>query len=150
MRKFDRKEIEEEVGRLYTQITTLNSIADALKEQSEIIQRQLIDLQLALETLNEISRLEKNHKVILPLGSQIMIDAILVDNEYAYVNVGSNVIIKKSNKDVREILEKRMEVLQKQQIEIQQKLTETLSGIEYLQNQLNTLIQQLREKGTQG
>ncbi|MCS7368624.1 MAG: prefoldin subunit alpha [archaeon GBS-70-058] len=150
MRKFDRKEIEEEVGRLYAQITTLNSIADALKEQGEIIQRQLIDLQLALETLNEISKMEKNHKVILPLGSQIMIDAILVDNEYAYVNVGSNVIIKKSNKDVREILEKRMEVLQKQQIEIQQKLTETLSGIEYLQNQLNTLIQQLREKGTQG
>jgi len=150
MRKFDRKEIEEEVGRLYAQITTLNSIADALKEQGEIIQRQLIDLQLALETLNEISKMEKNHKVILPLGSQIMIDAILVDNEYAYVNVGSNVIIKKSNKDVREMLEKRMEVLQKQQIEIQQKLTETLSGIEYLQKQLNTLIQQLREKGTQG
>jgi prefoldin subunit 5 len=47
-----------------------------------------------------------------------------------------------------EILEKRMENLQKQQMEIQQKLTETLSGIEYLQNQLNTLIQQLREKGT--
>jgi len=148
MKKIDRKEVEEEVGRLYAQITTLNSIADALKEQSEILQRQIIDTQLALETLNEISKLEKNHKVILPLGSQIMVDAVIVDNENAYVNVGSNVIIKKPNKEVIEILEKRMEALQKQQMEIQQKLTETLSGIEYLQNQLNTLIQQLREKGT--
>ncbi|MCR6668619.1 MAG: prefoldin subunit alpha [archaeon YNP-WB-040] len=148
MKKIDRKEVEEEVGRLYAQITTLNSIADALKEQSEILQRQIIDTQLALETLNEISKLEKNHKVILPLGSQIMVDAVIVDNENAYVNVGSNVIIKKPNKEVIEILEKRMEVLQKQQMEIQQKLTETLSGIEYLQNQLSTLIQQLREKGT--
>ncbi|MCC6017779.1 MAG: prefoldin subunit alpha [archaeon YNP-LCB-003-016] len=148
MKKIDRKEVEEEVGRLYAQITTLNSIADALKEQSEILQRQIIDTQLALETLNEISKLEKNHKVILPLGSQIMVDAVIVDNENAYVNVGSNIIIKKPNKEVIEILEKRMEALQKQQMEIQQKLTETLSGIEYLQNQLNTLIQQLREKGT--
>jgi prefoldin alpha subunit len=148
MKKADQKEVEEEAGRLYAQITTLNSIADALKEQNEIIQRQIIDTQLALETLNEIIKLEKDHKVILPLGSQIMIDAVLVDNENAYVNVGSNVIIKKPNKEVMEILEKRMENLQKQQMEIQQKLTETLSGIEYLQNQLNTLIQQLREKGT--
>jgi prefoldin alpha subunit len=148
MKKIDQKEVEEEAGRLYAQITTLNSIADALKEQSEILQRQIIDTQLALETLNEISKLEKNHKVILPLGSQIMVDAVIVDNENAYVNVGSNVIIKKPNKEVMEILEKRMEALQKQQMEIQQKLTETLSGIEYLQNQLNTLIQQLREKGT--
>ncbi|MCS7366522.1 MAG: prefoldin subunit alpha [archaeon YNP-WB-062] len=148
MKKVDQKEVEEEAGRLYAQITTLNSIADALKEQSEILQRQIIDTQLALETLNEISKLEKNHKVILPLGSQIMVDAVIVDNENAYVNVGSNVIIKKPNKEVMEILEKRMEALQKQQMEIQQKLTETLSGIEYLQNQLNTLIQQLREKGT--
>ncbi|NHV11643.1 MAG: prefoldin subunit alpha [Candidatus Verstraetearchaeota archaeon] len=148
MKKVDQKEVEEEAGRLYAQITTLNSIADALKEQSEILQRQIIDTQLALETLNEISKLEKNHKVILPLGSQIMVDAVIVDNENAYVNVGSNVIIKKPNKEVMEILEKRMEALQKQQMEIQQKLTETLNGIEYLQNQLNTLIQQLREKGT--
>ncbi|MCR6623223.1 MAG: prefoldin subunit alpha [archaeon YNP-LCB-024-027] len=148
MKKVDQKEVEEEAGRLYAQITTLNSIADALKEQSEILQRQIIDTQLALETLNEISKLEKNHKVILPLGSQIMVDAVIVDNENAYVNVGSNVIIKKPNKEVMEILEKRMEALQKQQMEIQQKLTETLNGIEYLQNQFNTLIQQLREKGT--
>lgn len=146
MNSIDEKKIEEEAGRIYAQINTLNSIAEALKEQSEAIQKQLIDLQLSLETLNEISKLEKNCRVILPLGSSIMVDAIIIDNENAYINVGSNVIIKRPNQYVKEILEKRVETLQKQQIEVQQKLNETISGIQYLQNQLNTLLQQLKER----
>lgn len=146
MNSIDEKKIEEEAGRIYAQINTLNSIAEALKEQSEAIQKQLIDLQLSLETLNEISKLEKNCRVILPLGSSIMVDAIIIDNENAYINVGSNVIIKRPNQYVKEILEKRVEILQKQQIEVQQKLNETISGIQYLQNQLNTLLQQLKER----
>ncbi|MEM3886331.1 MAG: prefoldin subunit alpha [Candidatus Methanomethylicia archaeon] len=146
MSDISEKKIEEEAGRIYAQINMLNSIAESLKEQSEAIQKQLIDLQLSLETLNEISKMEKNCRVILPLGSSIMVDAIIIDNENAYINVGSNVIIKRPNQYVKEILEKRMEILQKQQIEIQQKLNETISGIQYLQNQLSTLLQQLKER----
>jgi len=146
MSKINERKIEEEAGRIYAQINTLNSIAEALKEQSEAIERQLIDIQLSLDTLNEISKREKNCRVLLPLGSSIMVDAIIVDNENAYINVGSNVIIKRPNQYVKEILEKRMEILQKQQIDVQQKLNETINSIQYLQNQLNMLIQQLREK----
>ncbi|MCS7097232.1 MAG: prefoldin subunit alpha [Candidatus Methanomethylicia archaeon] len=143
----DQKKIEEEIGRIYAQITTLNSIAEALKEQSENLQRQILDLQLSLDTLNEIGRLGKSHKILLPLGSSLMIDAIIVDDENSYINIGSNVVIKRSNRDVRGILEKRMEMLQKQHIEVQRRLNETITSIQYLQNQLSVLIQQSRRKG---
>ncbi|MEM2136521.1 MAG: prefoldin subunit alpha [Candidatus Methanomethylicia archaeon] len=142
----EKRKIEEEISKLYAQINTLNSIAEALKNQSETIQKQLIDMQLSIDTINEISKMEKGHKVLLPLGSSILIDAIVADNENSYINVGANVIIKKSNNDVKTILENRMENLQRQQLEVQKRLNETLNSIEYLQGQLNTLIQQASEK----
>lgn len=142
----EKRNIEEEISRLYAQINTLNSIAEALKNQSETIQKQLIDMQLSIDTINEISKMEKGHKVLLPLGSSILIDAIVADNENSYINVGANVIIKKTNNDVKTILENRMENLQKQQLEVQKRLNEALNSIEYLQGQLNKLIQQSSEK----
>jgi len=133
---------EDKINRIYLELNMLNSLAESLQKQSEVLNKYVADTQLSIETLNEISRIGEGHKVLLPLGSQLLIDATLNDTENAYLNVGAKIIVRKPISNIKEYLEKQLKQLQKEYMAAQKKLGEVMNRISLLQSQLNSLIQQ--------
>jgi len=140
----ESKDIDAQINRMYIELNTLNSIAESLKQQSDTIEKYILDTQLSLNTINEISNSDSGHKILLPLGSVLLIDAVLTNNRSAYLHVGANIIIKKSNTEIKAFLETQLTQLQKEQIETQKKLNQVMNNISVLQVQLNSLLQNVQ------
>ena len=80
------------------------------ENQIALLENRRIELMLikaSLEDLNEGSEL------LIPLGAGIYAKAKLEDSKEFLVNVGSNVIVKKSEDEVKEMIDKEIKEIEK-------------------------------------
>ncbi len=141
------EKLDERISRTYTELNLLNSIAETLQKQHENLTRMLADAQLTLDTLRTIKEASKGSNVLIPLGSLIMINALIEDNETAFLRIGSGVIVKESIPKIEDYIENYILQLQREQLAVQKKLEEILNRISILQAELNKLIQTYQSKG---
>ncbi len=133
--------LNEKINKLYAEINMLSAIAESLQRHYDALSRMVLDVQLTLNTLKEIREVGKGHKVLIPLGSTVLINVLIEDNQNAFLKVGSGIIVRKPISDVEEYLESYLLKLQREQLETQKRLESVVSNISNLQVELNKLLQ---------
>ncbi len=141
-----RSELNEKISRLYAELNMLNSVAEALQRHQENLVKMITDAQLTLDTLKTIKEVETGSSILIPLGSLVMINVQIVDNENALLNVGSGVMVKKPISNIEDYLENHILQLQREQLATQKKLEEIANRISILQAELNRLARSYQEQ----
>ena len=122
--KSKRQELYLELKQLDEEIKKLNTHLETVDEQvSELNSNKII--------LNKFSELKSGDELRVPLSSGVYIKAELKDNKKLLVNVGSNVAVEKTPREVIEILDGQ--------------LTELISYRENLVLQMKQLIAKIEE-----
>ncbi|RLF05505.1 MAG: prefoldin subunit alpha [Thermoprotei archaeon] len=121
---------------LSSEYALLSQIASELKNRIELINVAINDMEIALYSLKEISKLMGGETILVPIGGNIMVRASYLKNEKVLVNVGSGVVVEKSFDEAISYIENRIKLLRE---ELQKRTSEyqnVLSRMSYIERQI--------------
>ena len=128
------KEISKDTQQKYLELQMLNSQIQQVQQQIQTFNNQLQELEFLKQSLSEFKDVKKDSEVLVPLSSGMFMKAKLLDTKELMLNVGGNVVVKKTitesvkliDKQVDEINKYRDEMLETfQKIMIKSKVIET-------------------------
>lgn len=105
----------------------------------QAIEEQVAELELTVESFDDLKNTEKGTEILVPLSSGIFTKASLVDNKELIVNVGAGTAVKKSIDDTKQLLSEQVNNLR----EFQRQATANIEALgaraAFLENEINEL-----------
>jgi prefoldin alpha subunit len=114
--------------------------ADILSRQLDFMERQRIESLAAIETLKGLLS-QKDSVVLVPVGGGTTVRAKIMDADNILVNIGADVVIRRTNQEAIGYLEDHVKELEA----VEKKIAESL---EQIKGQINELARRI-EKGYQ-
>ena len=123
----------EELQQKYIQLKMLEQQVGQVQQQLMMLDNQLDMLEKTKESIDEIKNIKQDSQVLLPIGHGVFIKGSIKDTKNMLVGIGSDIVVNKSAKESKEIVDKQsIEVtkvikqmeLQLQQLNIQAKILE--------------------------
>tara|TARA_Y100000310_G_scaffold345759_1_gene469392 strand:- start:7025 stop:7435 length:411 start_codon:yes stop_codon:yes gene_type:complete len=102
------EEKQKEAQELYAQLQMIEEHAKQLQQQGQAIESQQMDLKMTERSIDEFKSLKKGDEMMVPLSNGIFAKAELKNNEDLLINVGSQVIVKKSPDEAKELLKEQL------------------------------------------
>jgi len=100
------------------QLSMIQEEARKLEEQLNIINQQIREFDLLKESLDNIENV-KSEKVLTSLGKGVFVES-KIESKELLVNIGNNVVLKRSTKETKDIIDKQIRELEKIKIQIEQ------------------------------
>ncbi len=130
-------EKEKELQKLIVEYQLLQAaLEETEKKEKEILQGKA-EIELACETISQISGLEEEREILIPLGAGNYVSGYLKQVNSVFVNIGAGVVVEKDVEKVEKILEERkknleeaLKKLEKEKTKITEKLEEIARKIE--------------------
>lgn len=104
---------EEELAKYMATIERYKEEMNTLEMQAQYLQAALNDYHKAKLTVDHLSNVEKDTEVLLPIGGGTFITATAKKTEKVLFNVGADIVIEKTSKDVIKKIDSRLEELEK-------------------------------------
>lgn len=111
-----------------------------LLQQSQLLNDSIIDLEGSKASLKEIMSRPEGEKVLIPLGTQILVSVILESKETVLHDLGSNILKKISIEDSIKRIEARIEVFKKSSSTVSTQMYQLENMIAQRENILNQII----------
>ena len=99
------------------QLSMIQEEARKLEEQLNIINQQVKEFDLLKESLTNIEKV-KSEKVLTSLGKGVFVES-KIESKELLVNIGNNVVLKRSTKETKDIIDKQIGELEKIRIQIE-------------------------------
>lgn len=132
---------------LINQLTVYNAQVNAIQNQIEVLTVTLSDVNLAIETIRNLSNIKIGTEILVPIGANSYIKTKVVDNTKVVVGLGSNVAAQKSVKEAEDTLTSRLEEIERLIQAFKQKLVELGEEINKLQPETQRLLEKLQSEG---
>jgi len=136
----ERKELQEKI---LTYRILENRLEDLLKQREMVISK-LIEIQNTLGSMDEIEK--SKEEILFPIGAEAYTFGKVIDKNRIMVDVGANVILEKTLKEGKQILEKRKIEIENGLGEMQKEVAEMSAALE----QLGPEIQNMNEEAEAG
>jgi len=125
----------EELNQMAMRLRYMEENAEALQQNIQLLQATIDNFEASLMTLTNLKEAKTDQEVLIKIGSATYIKAKLQDPENVIIGVGmgfgSDVYVEKSIDGAKETINERVEEVRKAQ--------------NMIQNNLNTLIQQINQ-----
>ena len=106
---------EEEFQRYAQLIEYYKSQLASLENQFSYLQATIVDFSQAKITIEKIKETTNGSEILIPIGGGTFSFATLKDHERILTDIGAGIIIEKTPEEAINIIEKRIEDLQKNQ-----------------------------------
>ncbi len=117
---------EETFRNLLTELRLLEGTADALQNRINLVNAAMTELAFASATIEGLEKEKKGAPLLVPIGGGSFIKAEIGTTETMVVGMGAGVSVEKSKDEAKQIIEKRIEELQKSMNSLQQQLGQVL------------------------
>ena len=111
-----------------------------LQENAKVLDSQLAELIGVIQSLEDFKSVENKTRLWVPISNGIFTKAELIDNRELMVNVGADVVVKKSAEETKSLIAGQMDEIKK----VQQKVVEELQRIAVkamgIEKELNKLL----------
>lgn len=101
--------MKKEMEKKLVELSVLDARLKELEQALTLVEKNIAELQQSKQTLEEIKKLKKNNEMLSLVGFGIFARTSILDNEKVLINVGSNVVCKKSIDEARKLIEKKLE-----------------------------------------
>jgi len=120
-----------------------------LQAESEIIQRKIIELELAhsqlektIESLEFFNSIDGNVNALMNLGGGVFAYVNVSNVKKLLVDVGAGIIVEKDVKEAIEFLKKKKEDIEQAMVQLEQALQQVVEKAKSVQNELTKIIQE--------
>lgn len=136
------EEKENKAQEVYMEFQVLEQRIKQLQQQLEAVTNHLMELNATGNSLEEFRKIKNEKEVFVPLSSGIFVKASIKDNSELLVNVGANVVVKKSIDATKSIISNQIEEIKKIQKQMLNELEKMTNHAAQLEMQLQSLIPQ--------
>ena len=105
------EENQKELQKMYLEMQFLDEQMKQIQKQITMLDEQLVELNNTIQALDDFNKTAVGSNILVPLSPEIFANAGLKDNKELLVNVGSNIVVKKSVEETKELLKKRLEII---------------------------------------
>ena len=112
----------------------LNNEIELITEQLKIIDSNTLQLNSAIEAINGLEN-SNDEELLVPLANGIFYKTKTQKNQSLLVNVGSDIFVNKSTKDVDILLKTQLEELKKNRDALLQQYTTSMNFLTQIQGQ---------------
>ena len=134
------KDAEKEVRKKYIELQLMEQQMKQLQENAKVLDSQLAELIGVIQSLEDFKSVENRTQLWVPISNGIFTKAELIDNRELMVNVGADVVVKKSAEETKSLIAGQMDEIKK----VQQKVVEELQRIAVkamgIEKELNKLL----------
>lgn len=110
------------------------------REEAQVLQQQLGNLQMnyasveiAIQTLENVAKLNKGDQMLLPIGSGAYIKSKFENSEVALIDVGAGVVVEKPIPDAVKFLKSRMDEMDSMREKLQNNFMEVSNRMKSLE-----------------
>ncbi|MEM4152947.1 MAG: prefoldin subunit alpha [Candidatus Pacearchaeota archaeon] len=101
--------MEEELQKKALQITALDNRLQELKQQLELLEKQINELQTTQIALEEIKKTEIGTEMLAPINPGVFVKATLKENKDVIIDIGSKIFCKKNIEEAKNFIQQKLE-----------------------------------------
>jgi prefoldin alpha subunit len=109
----------EKLNEKYIVYQILAQNLESLKEQMQLVEQQLFELNSASMSLDDLDKMDDKNEIFLPLGGGCFGKGQITENKKILVNVGSGIFLNENIDDAKALLQERTEEIEKAGKEIE-------------------------------
>jgi len=132
---------EEELQNKYMELQLAEQQFQQLHHQLESLNQQALDLQKLEVNLDDLKKVKKNSKMLSSLGQGIFFESELKNKDELIVNVGANIMVKKSIADSKKLISKQVKEIENIKENVETQLQNLTLHTTNLQEELQKAIQ---------
>jgi prefoldin alpha subunit len=136
---------EEELRKLTGEMRYLEQTAEAIQARLNMVSAVATDLAYAKMTLDTLEKEKPDSDLLVPIGGSSFIKAKLACMDKITVGIGAGVSVEKTLPEAKEIVQKRLEDLEKTRNSLQQQFTEVAQKINEDREKFEHLIAEVRQ-----
>lgn len=140
------REEEEEFEKNSYILNQIKSNLDALYQQREMFSAAFIEVEKAYQSLENLEEEKGKPEIMVPIGGDCFINAKTEGIETVVVGIGSNIFVEKPVSEAKDVLEKRMKMVN----ENAQKIAQNIQELEMKANELQQRNQEIYNKAQEG
>ncbi|MCX6711989.1 MAG: prefoldin subunit alpha [Candidatus Woesearchaeota archaeon] len=129
--------MKQELQEKYIELQILDQTIRQIQQQLSILDQQLFELQRLNENLDEISKVNINSEILTPLGAGVFIKTQLKDNKDIFMNVGSNIITKKTVEESKNIINEQLQKIKLTISEMEEEITHATINAANIQQEIS-------------
>lgn len=111
---------DEEVSRYMMIVEQCKEQLNQLEMQSQYIQAVIIDYNKARLTIEQLSKLEKETEMLIPIGGGAFINTTAKKQEKILVDVGAGIVAEKTYEEALKKIDERIQNIEKSQVKLEQ------------------------------
>ncbi|QQG39798.1 MAG: prefoldin subunit alpha [Candidatus Aenigmatarchaeota archaeon] len=144
-KKTANEERRQSAEALLYQYQMLSAQMEALQKQASLIAEGMEEVSETIRTLEGMKSLKKGDEILVPLGSGTFTHGALTDVSGILVNIGADVVRKKSVDDARGTLEKRKTEMESLSKRLAQDLTRVQTTMAALEPEIQAALGQKKD-----
>jgi prefoldin alpha subunit len=148
-RKLENKS-EEEIRKLSVELRYLEQTAEAVQSRISMVNTVIADLTYSNMTLEGLEKEKEGSELLVPIGGSSYVKAKLGNTEKVIVGVGAGVSVEKTIPEVKDMVKKRLEDLDKTRMSLQQQFTQIVEKIKSDRQSFESLVAEMREEKAPG
>lgn len=129
---------QQELQKRYTEYQMTQQQFKYINDQLKVIEKQVQELTIAQESVNEIIKQNKDTDTLVHIGAGIFTKAKYVPDKEFTVNVGADCAVTKSHEDTLKLLNSQLEELTKAHQQLTQNSDHVKSRLLELQQSLSS------------
>lgn len=130
---------EELLKEKYLQFQMIQQQIEQITQHVEALNQKNAELELSIEAIKELGKTKTNTEILSPIANGIFLKAELKDAKTLIINIGADTAVEKTIPEVIELLEQ-------QQKEITENITEAENVFTLLQEQAMTIYKEVEEE----
>ncbi|MEM0313105.1 MAG: prefoldin subunit alpha [Candidatus Bathyarchaeia archaeon] len=121
--------VEDELRRLSVEIRFLEQTAEALSSRINMVNAAIADLTYAMMTMEGLEKQKGSMEILVPIGGNSYINAKIESVDKVTIGIGAGVSVEKSLQEAKEMINRRLEELEKSKDSLQQQLSQVAEKI---------------------
>ena len=120
---------EEEIRKISVELRLLEQTAETLQSRLSMLNAVAQDLTYANMTLESLEKEKENSEILVPIGGTSYIRTKLDNPNQIIVGIGAGVSVEKTRQEAKDVINKRLEDLQKARTSTQQQFAQIAERI---------------------
>ena len=131
--KTENKSEENKRREKLLELQTLDAKIKQIEDGLVNIENQIIEINLVIECIKEISNVKPDSEALVPLANGIFIKAKIADTQMLKVNIGSNTVVEKSNEETQQMLKDQLKSIEEYKDELMRDIQKLVNQASIIQ-----------------
>jgi len=138
---------EEQIRQAYVEVRILENYAEEIRTRLQVVLSTSTELQTTRTAVEELAKTPENTPLLVNLGGGVYGMARMADPTRILLDVGTGVVVEKDVASSLELINRRLEDLEKARASLESQLTNILARLDKSRGKLSELSSSAKETG---